>query len=214
MNSVTEQIAKLKILPVVTVRDPSDAAPLAEALTAGGIPAVEITFRAAGAEEALRAVCRAFPEMLAGAGTVLTPAQAESAVAAGAKFIVSPGFDAETVRFCRKAGVPVFPGCVTATEVQQALREGLDVLKFFPAEAAGGLKTIKALSAPFPGVRWMPTGGISPRNLTEYLSFPKILACGGSFLAPESDMKAKDWGRITETCRTTVGLIRSMEKPA
>jgi len=213
MKTITEQMAELKIIPVVTIGDPADAVPLAAALSAGGIPAAEITFRAAGAERSIRAVREAFPKMLVGAGTVLTPEQAEAARKAGAEFIVSPGLDPETVRFCQEAGLPVFPGCATATEVQRALRLGLNVLKFFPAEAAGGLKALKALSAPFPQVRWMPTGGIGPGNLEEYLGFPKLLACGGSFLAPRADMEAKAWEKITGICRRTVSLIRHAGTP-
>lgn len=207
MDSVTEKIAKLKILPVVTVENPDDAVPLAGALTAGGIPAAEITFRTDAAAETIRNASRVYPDMLIGAGTVLTTAQADAAREAGAKFIVSPGFDAETVRYCLKIGLPVFPGCATATEVQQALRLGLDVLKFFPAEAAGGLRALKALSAPFPKVRWMPTGGISLKNLSDYLSFPRILACGGSFLTPKDDVRTKNWAAVTDVCRKTVRLI-------
>lgn len=207
-------MAELKIIPVVTIKDPGDAVPLAAALSAGGIPAAEVTFRAAGAERSIRAMREAFPEILVGAGTVLTPEQAELARQAGAKFIVSPGLDPDTVRFCQKAGLPVFPGCATATEVQQALRLGLSALKFFPAEAAGGLKTLKALAAPFPQVLWMPTGGINPGNLEQYLGFSKLLACGGSFLATGADVEAKDWEKITAVCRKTAGQIRSASRPA
>lgn len=210
MNPVTEQLAKLKILPVVTVENPDDAVPLAGALAAGGIPAAEITFRTDGAAETIRNASRAYPDMLIGAGTVLTPEQVDAARESGAKFIVSPGFDAETVRYCLKAGLPVFPGCATATEVQQALRLGLSVLKFFPAEAAGGLHTLKALSAPFPQVRWMPTGGINLGNLADYLAFPRVIACGGSYLTAKDDIRAKDWAKITDICRRTVQLIRGM----
>ena len=210
MNHVTEQLAKLKILPVVTVENPDDAVPLAGALAAGGIPAAEITFRTSGAAETIRNASCAYPDMLIGAGTVLTPEQVDAAREAGAKFIVSPGFDAETVCYCLKTGLPVFPGCATATEVQQALRLGLSGLKFFPAEAVGGLRTLKALSAPFPQVRWMPTGGINLGNLADYLAFPRVIACGGSYLTAKDDIRAKDWAKITDICCRTVQLIRGM----
>lgn len=215
MKTVAERIAELKIVPVVKLESAEDAVPLASALIDGGIPAAEITFRTACAAEAIRAVSSRFPDMLVGAGTVLSRAQAEAAVAAGAKFIVSPGYDPETVSWCLKAGVPVFPGCVTASEVQKAIAAGLTVLKFFPAEQSGGLKAIKALSAPFGQIRWMPTGGIGLGNLMDYLAFPKIVACGGSYMVSAADIEAKDWGKITEICRKTMELIRggSSSKP-
>lgn len=207
MDSVAQEFSKLKVIPVVTIENPDDAAPLARALSAGGIPAAEITFRTAGAAEAIRSAVKACPQMLVGAGTVLTPDQVDAAHDAGAKFIVSPGLDPETVRYCQKLGLPVFPGCVTATEVQQGLRLGLEVLKFFPAEASGGLRTLKALSAPFPQVRWMPTGGISLSNLADYLAFGRIVACGGSFLTEKEDIRSKNWEKITAICRRTVELV-------
>lgn len=209
MNSVTEQIAKLKIVPVITMEDPANAVSLADALNKGGIPAAEITFRTDAAAESIRLATRAYPDMAVGAGTVLTPEQVEAAHEAGAKFIVCPGLDADVVRCAQNFGLPVFPGCATATEVQQALRLGLEVLKFFPAEAMGGLRTLKALSAPFPQIRWMPTGGISLGNLMEYLSFSRILACGGSYIATKEDIRAQRWAKITDICRGTVELIQS-----
>lgn len=209
MKTVEERIAELKIVPVVKLERTEDALPLASALIEGGIPAAEITFRTACAEESIRAVAKKYPDMLVGAGTVLNRTQAETAVAAGAKFIVSPGYDPETVQWCLGAGVPVFPGCVTASEVQRALAAGLTVLKFFPAEASGGLKAIQALSAPFGQVRWMPTGGIGLGNLTEYLAFPKIIACGGSYMVKAEDIRAKNWQKITDICRKTIERIHS-----
>ena len=207
MEKIIGQIAELKILPVVKLDDAVDAAPLAAALIAGGIPAAEVTFRTECAAQAIRSMTEQFPEMLVGAGTVLNEEQASAAIAAGAKFIVSPGFDAAVVRFCQEKGVPVFPGCITASEVQQAIAMGLSVLKFFPAEQSGGLRAIQALSAPFAQIRWMPTGGISLQNLKDYLAFPKIIACGGSYMVKGEDIEAKNWDKITELCRRTIRLI-------
>lgn len=210
MKTVADRIAELKILPVISLEREEDAADLAAALTAGGVPAAEVTFRTGCAAQAIRIMREAFPEMLVGAGTVLNPEQADAAIAAGAQFIVAPGFDPATVRHCLDRGIPVFPGCATASEVQQALDLGLNVLKFFPAEQCGGVGTLKALSAPFGQARWMPTGGIGPRNLKSYLDFPKVLACGGSFLATKEDIRAKDWEKVAEKCRETVRLIRGI----
>lgn len=207
MKAIEEQLKELKVIPVVKLDRAEDAIPLAKALIDGGLPAAEITFRTGCAREAIEAVSRQFPEMFVGAGTVLNTEQADAAIKAGAKFIVSPGFDPSVVRFCQGKGVPVLPGCVTATEVQQAISLGLKIIKFFPAEQAGGLKVIKALSAPFPQIMWMPTGGVNLKNLKEYLDFPKIIACGGSYLAKNSDIDAGNWKGITELCRQTVALV-------
>lgn len=207
MKSIEERLEELKVIPVVKLDRAEDGIPLAKSLIDGGIPAAEITFRTACAREAIEAVSRQFPDMFVGAGTVLNTNQADAAIRAGAKFIVSPGFDPSIVRFCQGKGIPVLPGCVTATEVQQAISLGLKILKFFPAEQAGGLKVIKALSAPFPQIRWMPTGGISLKNLKDYLGFPKIIACGGSYLAKNTDIDAGNWEGITELCRQTVALV-------
>lgn len=207
MKTIEERLEELKVIPVVKLDRAEDGVPLAKALIDGGIPAAEITFRTACAREAIEAVSKRFPDMFVGAGTVLNTKQADEAIRAGAKFIVSPGFDPSVVRFCQGRGVPVLPGCVTATEVQQAISLGLKTIKFFPAEQAGGLKVIKALSAPFPQIMWMPTGGVNLKNVKEYLDFPKIIACGGSYLAKNSDIDAGNWEGITELCRQTVALV-------
>jgi 2-dehydro-3-deoxyphosphogluconate aldolase/(4S)-4-hydroxy-2-oxoglutarate aldolase len=212
VSSVEERLKELKILPVVKLERVEDAVPLAKALRDGGIPAAEITFRTACAEDVIRAITDRFPDMLVGAGTVLSRGQADAAIRAGAKFIVSPGLDVSVIRFCQEKVVPVFPGCVTATEVQQALALGLKTLKFFPAEPSGGLRVIKALSEPFPQVQWMPTGGIGLENLKEYLAFPKIIACGGSYLVPEKDIASGNWEEVTDLCRRTVAVIRGAEE--
>jgi 2-dehydro-3-deoxyphosphogluconate aldolase/(4S)-4-hydroxy-2-oxoglutarate aldolase len=180
--NVPARLRQLGIIPVVSFERVEAAIPLAEALLAGGLPCAEITFRTAAAEQAIRAMSQAFPEILVGAGTVLNEDQIERAVAAGAKFIVSPGFSPVIVNYCQERNIPVFPGVCTPSDIQIALETGLTMLKFFPADAFGGLKTLKALSAPFPNVEFIPTGGISAANLAEYLNFPKVLACGGSWM--------------------------------
>lgn len=211
MKTIEEQLAELKIVPVVKLDRTEDAIPLAKALIAGGIPAAEITFRTACARQAIHDTLQQFPDMLVGAGTVINTEQAEAAIQAGAKFIVSPGFDATVVQFCQKKRVPVLPGCVTASEAQQAIALGLKVLKFFPAEQSGGLKAIKALSAPFSQIKWMPTGGINLNNLKDYLAFNKIIACGGSYMVSGADIDAGNWDKITELCRQTIRLIHGGE---
>ena len=213
MNPVFEQMSRIGIIPVIALDDAGDAAPLAEALLNGGISCAEVTFRTAAAEETIRKISEDYPEMLVGAGTVLTTEQADSAVAAGAKFIVSPGLNPVTVKYCQAKGVPVIPGIMTPSEIELALSLGLTEVKFFPAEAAGGVKMIKALSAPYGNV--MPTGGISPANMEDYLSFPKVFACGGSWMVKKDLIHAGAFGQITELCRQAVQRkeeIRSCQK--
>ena len=181
-RQMEEKIAELKVVPVVVLEDAKDAAPLAKALCEGGLPCAEVTFRTAAAKDSIKAMSEAYPEMLVGAGTVLTKEQVDSAVEAGAKFIVSPGFDPEIVDYCLEKEIPVFPGCITPSEVAQAVKRGLRVVKFFPAEQFGGVATIKALSAPYVGLKFMPTGGVSAKNLKEYLACKPIVACGGSWM--------------------------------
>lgn len=199
--NVPTRLRQLGIIPVVSLERVESAIPLAEALLNGGLPCAEITFRTAAAEAAIRAISKAFPEILLGAGTVLTEEQIERAVAAGAKFIVAPGFSASVVNYCVEHHLPVFPGVCTPTDIQAALEAGLTMLKFFPADAFGGLKTLKALSAPFPSVEFIPTGGISAANLAEYLSFKKVLACGGSWMVKNeliNDGNFAEIKRLTE----------------
>jgi len=204
MNPILEQIAQIGVVPVVAIDDAADAPALARALLAGGLPVAEVTFRTAAGEEAIRRVAEEVPELLVGAGTVLNVNQAETAIAAGAKFIVSPGLDEKTVLFCQENGLPVFPGCATPTEMQAALNLGLTHLKFFPAGQAGGLAYLKAVSAAYPMLRFMPTGGIGPKNLREYLSFEKIFACGGSWMCPKDLINAGKWEEITNLCKEAV----------
>ena len=199
------KIEALGVVPVVVLQDAKDAAPLAKALCQGGLPCAEVTFRTAAAAESIRKMTQEFPEMRVGAGTVLTVKQVDEAVAAGAKFIVSPGFDPEIVDYCLEKGIPVFPGCITPSEVAQAVKRGMRVLKFFPAEQAGGVAMIKAMAAPYTMVKFMPTGGISAKNLEEYLSCDKIICCGGSWMVKGDLIEA---GNFEEIERLTAEAVK------
>ncbi len=176
MHETLEKIQAIGIVPVVVLEDAKDAAPLAKALCDGGLPCAEVTFRTAAAEESIRIMVQKFPEMLVGAGTVLTTEQVDRAVAAGAKFIVSPGLNPRIVKYCVEKGILIVPGCSNPSDVEQALENGLDVVKFFPAEQAGGLAMIKAMAAPYVGVKFMPTGGINTQNVKELLAYDRIVA--------------------------------------
>ena len=204
MQDVLKQIEAIGIVPVVKIDRAEDAVPLAQALCDGGLPCAEVTFRTAAAADAIRAMSQAFPQMLIGAGTVLTTEQADEAMAAGAKFIVSPGLNPAIVKYCVEKGYPITPGCANPSDIEQALSFGLDVVKFFPAEAAGGLAMIKAMSAPYGNLRFMPTGGINAANLTSYLDFPKILACGGSWMVTADLINAGDFDAIRQLTRQAV----------
>ena len=205
-RQMEEKIAELKVVPVVVLEDAKDAAPLAKALCEGGLPCAEVTFRTAAAKDSIKAMSEAYPEMLVGAGTVLTKEQVDSAVEAGAKFIVSPGFDPEIVEYCLEKEIPVFPGCITPSEVAQAVKRGLRVVKFFPAEQFGGVATIKALSAPYVGLKFMPTGGVSAKNLKEYLACKPIVACGGSWMVKKDLIEAGEFDKIRELTKEAVSL--------
>lgn len=205
-KQMEEKIAELKVVPVVVLEDAKDAAPLAKALCEGGLPCAEVTFRTAAARDSIKAMTDAYPDMLVGAGTVLTTEQVDSAVEAGAKFIVSPGFDPEIVDYCLEKEIPVFPGCITPSEVAQAVKRGLRVVKFFPAEQFGGVATIKALSAPYVGLKFMPTGGISAKNLKEYLACKPIVACGGSWMVKKDLIQAGEFEKIKELTKEAVAL--------
>lgn len=207
---VETKIAELSLVPVVVLEDAEDAVPLAKALCEGGLPCAEVTFRTAAAAESIRRICEAFPEMLIGAGTVLTTEQVDRAVEAGAKFIVSPGFDPEIVDYCMEKEIPVFPGCITPTEVAQAVKRGLKVVKFFPAEQFGGVATIKALSAPYVGLKFMPTGGVSAKNLKDYLSCSQIVACGGSWMVKGDLIKAGAFDQIRTLTEEAVALVKEI----
>ena len=205
--NVAETIQKMGVVPVVVLNDVKDAAPLAKALVEGGLPCAEVTFRTAAAEESIRVMPTEFPEMFVGAGTVLTIDQVDRAVAAGAKFIVSPGFDPEIVDYCLEKDIPVFPGCITPSEVAQAVKRGLKIVKFFPAEPFGGVKTIKAMAAPYVGLNFMPTGGISAKNLENNLSYDRIIACGGSWMVSGDLVKAGKFDEIKELTAEAVKLV-------
>ena len=209
MNEVSKKISEVGVVPVIKLDNPAKhAAPLAKALCAGGVPIAEVTFRAAGAPLAIKLMSETCPEMLVGAGTVMTTAQVDEAVEAGASFIVTPGLDPEIVVYCQKKNVPVFPGCTTPTDYHTAFKLGLEVLKFFPAEESGGLKKIKAMAAPFPMFKVMPTGGISLNNLKEYISCPTICACGGSYMVKADLINGEKWDEITDLCKKSVDLVK------
>lgn len=205
-----EMIKGFGVVPVVVLEDANDAKPLAEALIKGGLPVAEVTFRTAAAKESIRIMTENYPEMLVGAGTVLSCKQVDEAVEAGARFIVTPGFDEEVVDYCLNKDIPVFPGVITPTEVTMAVKKGLKVVKFFPASQFGGLKTIKALSAPFGMVKFMPTGGIDASNLSEYLSSDKIVACGGSWMVKGDLVKAKEFDKIEALTKEAVELVKKI----
>ena len=204
-----EQIRLTGIVPVVVLDDAKDAEPLAEALIRGGLPCAEVTFRTAAAEESIRRIAAKFPDMLVGAGTVLTTEQVDRAVGAGAKFIVSPGLNPVTVKYCQEKGIPVFPGVLTPSEIEQALSLGLKVVKFFPSEPSGGLKMIQAMAAAYVGLKFMPTGGINAKNVGEYLADDKhILACGGSWMVKKDLIAAGEFGKIEEMTREAAALVK------
>jgi 2-dehydro-3-deoxyphosphogluconate aldolase/(4S)-4-hydroxy-2-oxoglutarate aldolase len=204
-NDALTQLGELKIIPVVAIEDAAWAAPMGEALIAGGLPVAEITFRTAAAEAAIKALAR-LPGILVGAGTVLNIENVKKAVDGGAKFIVTPGFNPKVVGYCLEHGIPITPGTVTATEIGEALDFGLNVVKFFPAEASGGLKTLKAVAAPYAMMRFVPTGGIVPENLGEYLKFGQVLACGGSWMVSKDMLAGKQFDKIRDLAKQAVDL--------
>lgn len=210
-----ESLRHIGLVPVVVIDDPYRAVPLADALTDGGVPCIEITLRTDSALECIRRIARDRPDVLIGAGTVLTPAQTEAAVDAGARFVVTPGFDETVVDRCIELGVAVYPGVCTPTEVQAALRKGLHVLKFFPAEPMGGLPYLNAIASPFPGVEFIPTGGVSRATLESYLASPRVVAVGGSWLAPASRIAAAEFDHIRREARAAMDDIRTFrERPS
>ena len=212
MSDVVTRVQETGVIPVVVLNDVKDALPLAKALIEGGLPCAEVTFRTAAAEESIRIMKENYPEMLLGAGTILTIEQVDRAVNAGATFIVSPGFDPEIVDYCISKNIPVLPGCITPSEVAQAVKRGLTRIKFFPAEQAGGLAMIKAMCAAYTTVKVMPTGGISAKNLGEYLSCDKIFACGGSWMVKGDLIKAGEFDKIKEMTAEAVELVKSIRE--
>lgn len=211
MNEFNAKIAEIGIVPVIKLNNPErDAGALAKALCDGGVPVAEVTFRAEGADKAIRIMRQEQPEMIVGAGTVTRTEQIDRVKEAGGQFIVTPGFDAELVAYAQKQGLPVFPGCTSATDYHAALKFGLEIIKFFPAEQEGGLAKIKALSAPFPMFKIMPTGGISLKNLADYISCPVIAACGGSFMVTADLLDKQNWTEVTRLCREARKIIEEV----
>lgn len=206
--NIMEQIRHHRLVPVIKLDEASDAPPLAEALCEGGLPVAEITFRTEAAKDAIRLMTRQNPQMLVGAGSLTNAGQAEQAVDAGASFLVSAGFSRQVTEFALDNNIPVFPGICTPTELMLLVEYGLPVAKFFPAEQYGGLKTIKALSAPFPNISFMPTGGIGPENITDYLAFSKIIACGGSWMVKDSMIRGHEFDKIRALTKEAVGLVQ------
>ena len=213
MSKIHDTISQIGVVPVIKLNNPErDAAALGKALCAGGVPVAEITFRAAGADEAMRIMLERHPDMLVGAGTVLTTEQVDKTIAAGGKFVVTPGLDIEIVKYCQDKGITCFPGCTTPTDYHAAYKLGLEVLKFFPAEQSGGLAKIKAMAAPFSMFKVMPTGGISLKNLAEYAACPAICACGGSYMCPDKLISEGKWDEITELCKKSVEVVKEARK--
>lgn len=208
---IFSQLSLAGIVPVIKVNDAADAAPLCQALSDGGLPVAEITFRSEAAEQAIRNVHEQMEGVLLGAGTVLSVDQVKRAVAAGATYIVSPGLNPQVVKYCVDNGIPVLPGCANPSDIEVALSLGLKTVKFFPAEALGGIKMIRAISAPYGGVRFVPTGGVNEKNALDYLNFDKVAAIGGSWMAPQDAIAQKDWARIRALTQSAVNLMLGLE---
>ena len=212
MNDILKKISEIKIVPVVAIDKAEDAVKLGQALINGGIPCAEVTFRTDAAEEAIKIMSKEFPDMLVGAGTVLKTEQVDRAVAAGAKFIVSPGLNPRVVGYCVDKGIPMVPGCANPSDIEAALEFDLEVVKFFPAEALGGLKLIKAMAAPYGNVKFMPTGGINAENICSYLSFNKVIACGGSWMVDKKLIAEGRFDEIERMCKEAVELVKGINK--
>ena len=207
---ILKRLAAAAIVPVVVLDNVKDAIPTAKALLAGGVDVMEITFRTAAAADSIKAVAKNCPDMLVGAGTVITLEQCKKAVECGAKFIVSPGFDPEVAAWCVERNVPITPGCVTPTEIVAAMKLGLNAVKFFPAGVYGGLKAMKALSAPFGGIKFIPTGGVDAKNLKEYLEAPFVHAVGGSWLCPKKEIAAGNFDAVTALCHEASRIVKEV----
>lgn len=208
MKTIFEELGQIGLVPVITLETPEDAVPLASALRAGDVGCIEVTFRTAAAADAIRHISTACPDMLVGAGTILTVQQAARALEAGAQYIVSPGFDAVLVYWCQEHALPVLPGVMTPTEIQMATARGVPVLKFFPAEEAGGVPLLRAFAAPYQEVRFIPTGGINVANFASYLALPNVVACGGSWMATRSMIAAGEFAEITRLAREARAIVR------
>ncbi|MGC1479609.1 MAG: bifunctional 4-hydroxy-2-oxoglutarate aldolase/2-dehydro-3-deoxy-phosphogluconate aldolase [Chthoniobacterales bacterium] len=206
--TIIDQLASHRLVPVIALQDAAHAAPLAESLIAGGLPVAEVTFRTAAAAESIKIMAKN-KDLLVGAGTVLKIDQVKQAVDNGATYIISPGFSPKVVGYCVENNIPVTPGISNPTDIEMALDLGLDVVKFFPAEAMGGLKTLKAIAAPYGMMKFIPTGGITERNLLDYLAFPKVLACGGSWMVPTAKIAEGKMDEVTDLIRSAVDLAKS-----
>ena len=209
MNDIVNKLGDIGIIPVVAIDDADTAVLLGQALLDGGLPCAEITFRTAAAADAIKNMSTAHPDMLVGAGTVLTVEQAEQAAAFGAKFIVTPGFDAKVVNWCLANDIPITPGVMTPTDINQAIAKGLNILKFFPAEVAGGVKALKAIGGPYVGLKFIPTGGINANNLADYLALPIVHACGGSFMVKKQMIADGEFDKIKGLAETAVSIVQS-----
>lgn len=210
MKEIADRIHEYGVVPVVVINDAKDAGMLADVLCEEGLPCAEVTFRTEAAKDAIRIMADEHPEMLVGAGTVLTVEQVEQAVAAGARFIVSPGFDPEIVDYCITKNIAVFPGCVTPSEAAQAVKRGMKVVKFFPAQQFGGVSTVKALAAPYTKLKFMPTGGVNKENLESYLSCDKVIACGGSWMVKSELIENGEFDKIRQMTRQTVEMVKAI----
>lgn len=210
MKETADKIHEYGVIPVVVINDAKDAGMLADVLCEEGLPCAEVTFRTAAAKDAIRMMADEQPEMLVGAGTVLTVEQVEQAIEAGAKFIVSPGFDPEIVDYCISKNIAVFPGCVTPSEAAQAVKRGMKVVKFFPAQQFGGVSTVKALAAPYTTLKFMPTGGVNMENLESYLSCDKVIACGGSWMVKSELIESGQFEKIRQMTRQTVETVAAI----
>lgn len=210
MNEVLKNLGQYGIVPVVVLNDSKDAKPLADALCEGGLACAEVTFRTEAAAESIRIMTEKHPEMMVGAGTVLTTQQVDEAVAAGAKFIVSPGLNPKIVSYCMEKNIPITPGVATPSEMEQAIELGLNLVKFFPAEPSGGLSMINAVSAPYTMLKFMPTGGINPTNVKEYLKSDKIFACGGSWMVKGNLIDEGNFDKIKELTKEAVEIVKEI----
>lgn len=208
-NELIDQLAALAVMPVIQIENADDAVKLVEVLSENGLPAAEITFRSAAAGESIRRIRAAFPDVILCAGTVLTIGQVDEAVAAGADFIISPGFNPTTVNYCIENGIKIIPGINNPSQIEQALELGIKVVKFFPAEASGGVNMVKALVGPYNQIKLMPTGGIKPSNVMDYLAVPQVIACGGSWIATTSAIANHDWDTIAKNARDTCQLVHA-----
>lgn len=211
MINIQTELSSIGLIPVVILNDAKNAVPLAKALCAGGIPTAEVTFRTAAAKESIAAICKEVPQILVGAGTITSIDMAKEAVAAGAKYIVSPGLNPDVVNWCLSQNVPIFPGVATPTEIEKALGLGLTTLKFFPAEQNGGISILKALASPYRSVSFIPTGGIGLKNMNDYLSLPNVAACGGSWICPSDLVDNGQFDKITDICMQSISHMHNFQ---